>query len=279
MDVSPRSGLPGYFAAMGVPIRLGRAFTQEDRAPAPCVAIVNETLVRGAGFADPLGRRIRLRSGTNPEWCEIVGVVGDVHHRSLEREFLAELYLSALQSGDRELAVVARATQPVAVAAAARSQTKGLTEPALVRRVVPFDSFVAESTAARRRRAALLSILGGLGVLLAAVGIFGLTSYAVARRTHEIGVRVALGATPRRVLGVVVGSFAPAIATGVALGLFGAWAATRTIAQFLFGVTPTDPPTLMAAGAFLAAVAFLATYLPARRAPARDDPVVVLRME
>jgi len=277
INVSPRNILPGYFAAMGVPIKLGRDFTQQDREHAPCVAIVNETLVRGAALADPLGRRIRLRTRST-EWCEIVGVVADVRHRSLERQPLAELYVSALQTGEPELVIVARAAQPVAVAALARAQTKGLTEPALVQRIRPFDTFVAASTAQRRRRAALLTILGGLGVLLAAVGIFGLTSYAVARRTREIGVRVALGATPRRVLGVIVGSFAPAIATGVALGLLGAWAATRTIAQFLFGVTPTDPPTLIAAAGLLASVALLATYAPARRA-LRVDPVVALRAE
>ena len=277
LPVSPRSTLPGYFSAMGVPIRLGRDFTPADRENAPCVAIVNETLVRCTAIQDgPLGRRIR-RSAKD-DWCEIVGVAADVRHQSLEDEPFAELYVSALQADEDELVVVARAPQPAALVASARAYTKGLTEPALVQRITPFETFVTRDTAERRRRATLLSILGGLGVLLAAVGIFGLTSYAVARRTREIGVRVALGATPRRVLGVIVGSFAPAIATGVALGLFGAWAATRTIAQFLFGVTPTDPPTLIAAATLLTLVALLATCAPARRA-LRVNPVVALRAE
>lgn len=129
-----------------------------------------------------------------------------------------------------------------------------------------------------KHRAILLGLLGAIGVVLAAVGVFGLTAYSVAQRTKEIGVRVALGATRRHVISTIVGALAPFLAGGVALGLFGAWGASRIVAQFLFGVTPTDRVTLLSVSVLLAIVALAACYIPARRA-LRVDPVKALRAE
>jgi putative ABC transport system permease protein len=276
LQVSPREVLPGYFAAMGVAFKAGRDFTPDDQPGSPCVAIVNESLVGRTGLgASAVGRRIKDRNG----WCEIVGVVADVRHRSLEDESFAEVYFSARQTTSaRELAVVVRSQNPRALPAGIRAQLVNLPERTLVGRIAPFEAFLDRHTATRRNRALLLSLAGALGLLLACVGIFGLTAYTVTRRTREIGVRVALGATPARVIRTVVGSFVPAIAAGLTLGLLGAWLATRVVEQFLFGIAPHDATTLITVTLLMAALAVLACYLPARRAM-RVDPVVALRTE
>jgi putative ABC transport system permease protein len=201
-----------------------------------------------------------------------------VRHVSLEDDMFAEVYFSARQSGERKLAVVMRVDNPLSVAAAARARLTNLPERTIVDRVVPFDELLGRTTETRRNRALLFSVLGGLGILLASVGIFGLTAYAVSRRTREIGVRVALGATPMLVLGGVMRDFVPAIVGGIGLGLFAAWAASRAIEQFLFGVTKYDPITLAAVSLALLVLGLAASYLPARRA-LRVDPVVALRAE
>jgi putative ABC transport system permease protein len=277
LQVSPRDVLPGYFAAMGVRLIAGRDFDVNDRAGHPCVAIVNEQVVRQSRLeVSPLGVRIKRRE--EKAWCEIVGVVADVKHYSLERESFAELYFAARQTGASELSVVLRASDPLALTPAVRNRLTKLPERTLVRRVAPFATYVDRMTADHRNRALLLSIVATLGLLLACVGIFGLTAYAVTRRTREIGVRVALGATPNGIIRTVLGSFVPAIAGGLGLGLLGAWAATRVIEQFLFGVEPHDPLTLAAVSVLLTSLALLACYLPARRA-IRVDPVIALRTE
>ncbi|MGH9160204.1 MAG: ABC transporter permease [Vicinamibacteraceae bacterium] len=277
VDVSPRYVLPGYFQAMGVPLKLGRAFTGADRDGAPCAVVLNETAARRLWHDKrPLGRRVRVNSES--PWCEVMGIVGNARHEGLEEAVMPEVYFSALQSDEVELTLVARVENPSALAPLARTQTANLTERALVQQVTPFDTVIARSVSQRRHRALLLSLVGGLGVLLAGVGIFGLTSYAVARRTPEIGVRMALGATPRRVVQTVLAGFVPAIVGGVALGLVGAWATTRLLAAFVFGITPTDPLTLGTVSLLLTVAALAACYLPARRA-LRVDPVVALRAE
>jgi putative ABC transport system permease protein len=276
LQISPRDVLPGYFAAMGVRLTAGRDFDANDRTGRPCVAIVNEQLLRQSWVVtSPLGLRLK-REGK--ESCEIVGVVADVKHYSLERESFAEVYYAARQTGAAELTVVLRSADPLSLIALVRNRLANLPERTLVRRIAPFGTFVDRMTADHRNRALLLSIVGALGLLLACIGIFGLTAYAVTRRTREIGVRVALGATPAGVVRTVLGSFVPAIAGGLGLGLLGAWAATRVIEQFLFGVEPHDPVTLAAVTVLLAALTLVACYLPARRA-IRVDPVVALRTE
>jgi putative ABC transport system permease protein len=277
VGVSPRRILPGYFQAMGIPMKAGRDFKWADDEHAPCVAVVNQRAAREIWpGASPVGARVR--ENEKGGWCEVVGVVADVRHQSLERDVLAEVYLSALQSDGLELNVIARAPHPASLVALTRARLAGLPEPTLVGRVTPFGALIDRSVELRQRRATLLSLLGGVGVLLASVGIFGTTGYAVARRTSEIGIRMALGADSRRVLRSVMGGVAPAILGGIVLGLAGSWALTRVLAQQLYQVAATDPATLAEVAAVVASVATLASYLPARRA-LKVDPLIALRTE
>ena len=276
-DVSPRVVTPGYFEAMDIPVKAGRSLRWDDRADAPCVVVVNEQAAKTLwSTPSPLGRRLR-RNAKSP-WCEVVGVAQDTRHFSREAPILLEIYFVSLQSPPADLTIVARATQVEPLPPLVRARLNGLPEPTLVQRITPMTRLVNQSAEQRRQRAQLLSALGGLGVLLACVGIFGLTAYSVARRTQEIGVRIALGASTRRVLQNVMSGFVPAIFGGVVLGVFGSWAASRTFESYLFGVTPTDPPTLAAVSVLFIAIALLACYLPARRA-LKVDPVVALRAE
>jgi putative ABC transport system permease protein len=300
-SLSNRRVTPGYFGAIGMRLVAGRDFASSDRAGSPCVAIVNEKTVREQWPGlDPLGRRVRPYQAK--EWCEIVGVVNDIRHGGFERASQPEIFFSAYQGAPAEhgdLSIVARAADPGSLVAAARTLTGQLGVPTVVEQVAPFDHFVDRVVATRKNRAVLLSFLGGLGALLAALGIFGIVSYAVARKTTEIGIRVALGATGARVVKTVVGGFVPAIAGGVVLGLAGALALARLLATLLpatpdrsgtissplagnggilFGITPTDPLTFATLSGLLVIVGLLACYLPARRA-SRVDPIVALRCE
>jgi hypothetical protein len=228
----------------------------------------------------PGGRAIgqRVRGHRQSDWCDIVGVAGDIRHRGLESDVRAEVYFPALQQAPARLVAVARTPDPALLLAQARAQTASLTEPAVVERVIPFTDLVDRDVRARKTRAVALSALGAIGTLLAAVGIFGLTSFAVARKTAEFGIRIALGATRRRVLSDVLRGFAPAIAGGIGLGLAGALAVTRVLESFLYGVTPTDPITFTILPTLLTVVAFAACYLPARAA-ASVDPLRAFRCE
>jgi predicted permease len=298
---SVRHATPGYFRAIGMRVIAGRDFTPADRPGSTCVAIVNQKAAREywPGTA-PLGGR--LRRYRQSEWCEVVGVVNDIRHEGFERDSQPEVFFAALQgdpNGHHQLAVVARASNAAALTAAARTQTAGLGAPALVEQIAPFEAFADRIVATRRSRAVLLSFLGALGAVLAALGIFGIASYAVARKTSEIGIRVALGATRGRVLRTVMGSFAPAVTGGVLLGLVGSAGLARMVAStlpavpqrqgfisspltgnegILFGVAPNDPLTFGALSVLLLIVGLLACYLPARRAM-RVDPMVALRCE
>jgi hypothetical protein len=276
-QVSPRDILPGYFAAIGIPLRAGRDLSNAERAGTPCVAIVNDRFVHQAHLSDgPLGRRISTTFRKDP--CEIIGVVADTRHRSLEDEPFAEVYYAARQTGATTLSVVVRSDNPAALVATVRARLTNLSERTLVERIVPFDALLGRSTETRHNRALLFSVLGGLGILLACVGIFGLTAYAVSKRTPEIGLRVALGATPTLVLRTMMRDFVPAIVSGLAIGLIGAWGAARALEQFLFGITTYDPTTLIGVTVLLLSLGLIASYLPARRA-LRVDPVIALRSE
>jgi predicted permease len=281
---------PGYFPAMGLRLRRGRTFTADDRAGAPRVMVVNETLAREAWPGqDPIGRRMACcERGENgdPMWKTVVGVVSDVRAHGLGEALRPEFYLPLTQSPDaawnwigRTMTLALRSPGgPTAVTGAIRNAVWSVDPSLPVYDVATMDELRVASIAATRFSTMLLTAFGGLALLLAAVGVYGVISYGVSQRTQEIGIRVALGADDRSVLSLIVGQAAALTGAGLLLGLTGALGLSGVIAGLLFQVSPTDPPTLAAGVVVLSLVALLAAAVPARRA-ARVDPAIALRSE
>ena len=280
----------GYFRAMGVRLRTGRTFAAEDRAGAPLVMIINETMAKRAWPGeDPLGKRVACcEPGPDggPNWKTIVGVVADIHARGLGRDAPAEFYLPMAQAPkaawrwiDRTMTLAARTSgEPIALAPAMRDAVWSVDRSLPVYDISTMDDRRTASLAASRFSTTLLSVFGGIALLLAAIGVYGVISYGVTQRAQEIGIRVALGAGHGRVLRLVVGHAAALTGVGLALGLVGAVTLARLMGGLLFRVSPTDPPTLGAGILVLSVVALVAALLPALRA-ARLDPAVALRAE
>ncbi|HEX7243825.1 MAG TPA: FtsX-like permease family protein, partial [Longimicrobiaceae bacterium] len=283
-EIQVRAATPDYFRAMGISLVRGRAFTAQDRAGSPPVVLLNQAAVRRFFPAeDPLGRRITLtwsRDGQpDPVGGTVAGVVGDVREGGLDQDARPTLYVAHAQVPLRSMHVVLRATgDHLALAGAVRAEMRGLDPRLPVAGLRTLDDLVAESVSARRFYVLLLGLFAGLALALAAVGIFGVTSYSVARRTREIGVRMALGAQAGRMLRMVLGEALGLAALGIALGLAGALALTRLLAGMLFQVGAADPATFLACAGVLGSVALLAGWLPARRAT-RVDPMVALRAD
>jgi putative ABC transport system permease protein len=269
---------PGYFKTMRVPLRAGRAFTEEDRRAAPRVMIVNETLARTAWPGeDPIGKRVACCEGEpdKPVWKTVVGVAADVHSRGPAAELRPEFYLPMDQVPEeawswiqRAMTVMVRADggSAAALTPALREAVRELDPTVPVYNVATMSERLRDSTAQARFNTLLLSTLGGVGLLLAAVGIYGVIAYFVAQRTREIGVRMALGATGRDVLALVLRQGMAAVLAGVAVGVPAALLAGRALRAMLYGVGSADALTLVTVVAVLLAVALLASGLPARRA-------------
>ncbi len=272
---------PDYFRAMGVRILKGRVFGERDRDGAPGVVLVNETLARAFWpTEDPVGKRLRL-GGEDPNvpWLTIVGVVNDVRYRGLDAAIRQDLYLPSAQAPQREMSMVVRtASEPMGLAAAVRAAVLSVDADLPIYRVRGMREVVDASLGQQRFPLQILAAFALLALVLAAVGIYGVMSYAVTQRTHEIGVRMALGAGRAEVLRMVVGQGLRLAIMGVAVGLAGSLALTRLLSSLLFGVSATDPATFVGVPVLLAAVAALACYIPARRAT-RVDPMVALRCE
>jgi len=269
-----------YFQAMGIPIVRGRAFTAADSRDAPGVAIVSEAFARTAWpNEDPIGKRFQAGNATRTGPVTVVGVVGGVRHVTLDAAPGPEMYRPLAQAPMSMVTVVMRtAGDPLAIASLARQTIRDIDPDVPISDLRSVDQVLSASVARPRLVMSLLLVFAGVGVVLGAVGVYGVIAYAVGERRREIGVRIALGAEPRTVAGSVVLHGLRYAAIGVALGLAGAFAATRAMQTLLFGVTPTDPLTFGALSAFLIAVAALASYVPARSA-ARTDPMVALRSE
>jgi putative ABC transport system permease protein len=280
-QVGVHSIAPAYFRTLRVPVLEGRSFTAADREGAPHVAIVNETAARKLWpGADAIGKRVRLSIGWEEgDYAEIVGIVGDVRYGDLEEAVKPAVYISHLQPGDPANTFILRAAgDAAALVAAARREVLALDGDVPVYDVVTLEKLAADATARGRFGAFLLGAFAALAFVLSVIGVYGVMAYAVSGRTREIGVRMALGARPRDVLGLVMGDGAVLVAAGVAAGLAAAYAAARVLTGLLFGVEVGDPAVFAVAPAVLAAAALFACYVPARRA-SRVDPMEALRHE
>ncbi|MBW3552410.1 MAG: ABC transporter permease [Gemmatimonadetes bacterium] len=273
-EIGVASVTPFYFDAIGSPLRSGRAFTSRDHADAPAVAIINEAAVR-RWFAgeDPIGRRVTVGS-TN---LEIVGVVANVLQRDPASPVEPQLFQPYAQRASRSVRVVVRTTgDPLALAPALRAEVRALDPNLPVMDVTPLTQLVSASVGRPRFYAGLLTLFAAIGLALASIGVFGVMSYAVARRAHEISIRVALGARAGTVVRMIVSRAMVLAAIGAGIGILASLALGRVIQSQLFGVTLLDPLTLAAVVIVLSVSAAVASYLPARRAAA-VDPVTALR--
>jgi len=268
---------PDYFRTLGMRLLAGRAFTEQDDDKSPPVVIINETLARRyfSGEA-PIGKQI-----LPPDPLTIVGVVRDVKRFGLDAETLPEIYCPYTQTatGPGAIFLVARtAGDPLDYVAAVRQQVYALEVKEPISHVMTMEQLLAQSVASRRFQMSLFGVFAAMALILASVGVYGVIAYSVSRRTHEIGIRMALGARPRDVLLMIVRQGMTLTLVGVSIGLAAALGLTRVLKGLLFGLSATDPQTFLLIAVLLLGVAFLACYLPARRAT-RVDPLVAIRYE
>jgi predicted permease len=277
----------GYFTTMGIPLLAGREFTANDTADAPKVAIVSERIVReyipgGPGAA--IGRRVRLGVfNADGEWLTVVGVVADIRQQGLDQDVKPMIYAPFQQERAapfllRFVSFVARTATPASVVEGIRAEIRRAAPDLPIAGTLTMDEAVAASVAGPRFRTLMLGLFATAATLIATCGLYGLMAYAVTQRRREIGVRMALGATRRDVLRLVLRHALRIVAAGLMAGLLGAVGVTRVLQTFLFGVTPTDPLVFTAVTLLLLTVGLLAAWLPARRAT-RIDPWKALRTE
>lgn len=279
MEVSGFGVSPGYFRTMGIRLLAGRDFVETDGPKAPAV-IINKTFAKLYLSGNPLGQRISLRDDKNgrPQWMQIIGLVAD----SRDDYFYAEPSPACYEPFAQEMVgtalVIRTATDPMALLPAIKQRIWSVDGDAPLTDIRTMQQVVSDLEANPRFHMALLGSFGVLGLLLAMIGAYGVISYTVAQRTHEIGVRIALGAEPRDVLGLVLREGMLLACIGIAIGIGGSLALTRLIRSFLFEVTPTDPVAFTAVAILLFLAALAACWIPARRAT-RVDPMVALRYE
>jgi len=265
-----------YFNALRIPLLRGRNFTEQDVRQSDKVLLVSEQLVAQIfPNEEPLGKRLIMAMSGEP--YEIIGIVGDIRHQSLGAPAAPTMYMPSRQRGGTNL-VIRTQGDPLSIVSAVRNEVQALDPNQPIAAVKKMSDWVDASVAAPRSSTTLLTLFAVLAMILAATGIYGVMSYSVARRTHEIGVRMALGARRFDVMKLVVRQGMILTLIGVVLGLGGAFALTRVMSTLLFGVTAKDPITFAAVAALLIAVAFIACFVPARRAT-KVDPLVALRYE
>jgi putative ABC transport system permease protein len=271
----------GYFAALGIPLLRGRTFDNTDQVNAPNAAVVSQSFVQKYWpNEDPLGQTIQFGNMDGDlRLLHVVGVVGDVRDYGVDKATNPTVYANALQRlPSSSWTVVARAqSEPSAIAPAMRETVKSL-DPSLPLKFRTLDQVFSSSLDQRRFSLVIFGVFGIAALLLAAMGIYGVTSYAVAQCTQEIGIRMALGAQMSDVLRLILGSAMTLVAIGAAIGLAGAYAVTRVMSNLLFDVTPTDLTTFAAVPLVLFGVALVACFIPARRAT-KVDPLIALRHE
>jgi len=273
-----------YFKAMGIPLKRGRVFDQTDQLDSQPVVIVNERFAaRFFPGQNVVGKRITpgFSADNNPEKVrEIIGIVGNVKHQALKDEDSPEMYLPRTQIPIRTMSIVVRTSlsDPNGITSAMRKELAAIDPAISLNSVHVFDEYVARSLARPRFNALLLSIFAASALLLTAIGIYGVLAYSVAQLTNEIGIRMALGAAQSNIFRLVIGQAMMIVGISVAIGLVGALAATRVLNSLLFGVRAWDPVTFSSIVVLIGTVAFLASWIPARRA-SRVDPIVALRSE
>ncbi len=267
---------PAYFYTLRIPVLKGRTFTDHDDERSLKVAVVNDSLARHLWPGEnPLGKQLPVFYAS----LAVIGVVGDTRHEGLSQDVESEIYVPYLQQSDPSMQLAVRtASDPASLVSAVRSQVMAVDSAQPIYHVGTLEQTLSDSLAPRRFNMLLLGIFAAIALALATVGIYGVMAFSVTQRTHEIGIRMALGAERRDVLGLVVRQGLRLTAVGVVLGVAGAWALTRFLTNFLYGVRPTDPATFVLVSLALVTVSILASYIPARRAT-RVDPMVALRYE
>jgi putative ABC transport system permease protein len=271
-----------YMQTMSIPLVKGRYFSEADRDDSQKVVIIDEALARKYWPGeDPVGKRISYNRTEKDEriWREVVGVVGAIKHKALDADYRGTVYSPHSQWPMSNMFLVIRtANEPQSISSMVRSAVQSVDKDQPIYRVRTMENVLAESVAQKRFSMLLLGIFAAVAMLLAAIGLYGVMSYGVSQRTHEIGIRMALGARGLDVLKMVVKQGMLLALIGTGLGLMGAFALTRVMSSMLFGVSATDPVTFIVVPFILAAVALLACFIPARRAT-RVDPMVALRYE
>ena len=270
---------PGFFKALGIPLLRGRAFNQQDTEKSPMVAVVDQAFVnRHFPNEDPVGRGIDIGNGTDG-FYQIVGVVGDVHYSGLDATPFPTMYVPFKQDVFSSMWLMVKTNgDPAPYASLVRRSVREIDGSLPAYSILPLAEVVSDSIAQRRFSMLLLVLFALVALFLAAVGLYGVVSYAVSQRTQEIGVRMAIGAQRGDVLRMVLGDGMKLALLGVAIGLGAATASTGYLASLLFSVTPFDPASYLVTAGILVAVAVLACYVPARRAM-RVDPLIALRQE
>jgi predicted permease len=271
----------GYFETMKIPLISGRFFTEQDKADSMEVAIIDEKMARQYWpDSDPIGKRLKWGDAdSDAPWQTIVGVVGNVKQYALDTDSRVAFYSPHQQNLSSAMYMVARTTaDPISLAAAVTKEARDLDPNVPVFDIKSMEQLLSESLARRRFAMLALGLFAAVAMVLAVIGIYGVMSYAVAQRTREIGIRMAMGARTGDVLRLIVAQGMSLAGIGVALGLAGAVALTRVMASLLFGVSATDPVTFTVIALLLAGVALLACYIPARRAT-KVDPMIALRYE
>jgi putative ABC transport system permease protein len=268
-----------YFKTMGIPLLNGRDFGERDNSEAAKVIIINRALAqRYFPDEDPVGKRMMVTIG-EPVLREVVGVVGDVKHSGLNEGLMSEVYVPFLQLTFGTMNVVMRTTgDPLEFARAARSYALAVDKDQPVARIKTMEEFISDSVAKPRFNTILLSVFAVLGLIIAITGVYGVTSYSVTQRVPELGIRMALGATHKQVLRLIIGQAIGLASIGVAIGIGGAFALTRILEGELFAIAATDPATFVIVSLVLGGSVLAASYFPAHRAT-KVDPAIVLRNE
>ena len=273
---------PDYFRAMDIPLLKGRALTEQDTDKTQMVALVNETMARQLWPGqDPIGKRIKFPGSEKREqpWRTVVGVVRDVKQYGLDKQDQMQMYLSQSQLPTPFMTLVVRtSSEPTSLMGAVRSEILAIDKDQAAYNMHTMEQLLADSISLRNFSMLLLLVFAGVALTLAAVGIYGVMAYSVSQRTHEIGIRLALGAQSSDVLKMIVGQGMLLALIGIGIGLGVALGLTRLLSSLLFGVSATDPLTFTAIAVLLAVVAFLASYIPARKAT-KVDPMIALRYE